>query len=85
VDDDGQVTKKAEDKLTESVAAAIQEQQDLLATVNPTKVRGQGVGAPAKRGEGEGGDADDSKPGEGTLWGAVLQEAGVDPAKAWDD
>jgi hypothetical protein len=85
VDDDGKVTKKAEDKLTESVAAAIQEQQDLLATVNPTKVRGQGVGAPAKRGEGEGGDGDDTKAGEGTLWGAVLQEAGVDPAKAWND
>jgi hypothetical protein len=84
VDDDGKVTKKAEDKLTESVAAAISEQHDLLAAANPTKVRGQGVGAPAKRGEGEGGDSEPTK-GEGTLWGAVLQEAGVDPAKAWDD
>ena len=86
VDDDGAVTKKAEDKLRESVAEAIREQHDLVATVNPTRVRGQGVGAPAKRNEGEGGDSgDEPKAGEGTLWGAVLQEAGVDPAKAWDD
>ena len=87
VDDEGTVTKRAEDKLRESVAEAIREQHDLVATVNPTKVRGQGVGAPAKRGEGEGGDSEGSEPkaGEGTLWGAVLEEAGVDPAKAWDD
>jgi hypothetical protein len=84
VDDDGKVTKKAAEKLTESVATAIGEQHDLLAAANPTKVRGQGVGAPAKRSEGEGGD-EPPKPGEGTLYGAVLQEAGVDPATAWDD
>jgi hypothetical protein len=81
VDDDGKVTKKATEKLTESVAATISDQRELLAAANPTAVRGQGVGAPAKRGEGE----DEPAKGEGTLWGAVLQEAGVDPAKAWDD
>jgi len=86
VDDDGKVTKKAEDKLTEAVAEVIEDQRTLLAAANPTRVRGQGVGAPAKKGEGEGGDGDEGpKKGEGTLWGAVLQEAGVDPAKAWDD
>ncbi|MBO0705415.1 MAG: hypothetical protein J2P39_08850, partial [Candidatus Dormibacteraeota bacterium] len=85
VDDDGQVTKRAEDKLQESVTAAIQEQHDLLASVNPTRVRGQGVGAPTKRENGDGGETESPKKGEGTLWGAVLQEAGVDPSKAWDD
>jgi hypothetical protein len=84
VDDDGNVTKKAEDKLQEAVTAVVQEQRDLVASLSPTKVRGQGVSAPAKRGEGEG-ESEGPKPGEGTLWGAVLQEAGVDPAKAWAD
>jgi hypothetical protein len=81
VDDDGKVTKKAADKLQESVAAAIADQRELLAAANPTAVRGQGPGTPAKRGEGE----DEPKKGEGTLYGAVLQEAGVDPSTAWDD
>jgi len=85
VDDDGAVTKRAEDKLSEAVDAAIQEQRDLLATVNPTRVRGQGVGAPARKGDGENGDGEEPKRGAGTLYGAVLQEAGVDPATAWDD
>lgn len=85
VDDDGNVTKRASDKLAEAVAATITEQQDLVATVSPTRVRGQGVGAPAKKGEGGEESGEDPKPGEGTLWGAVLQEAGVDPAKAWAD
>ena len=81
VDDDGKVTKKATEKLQESVDGAIADQRELLAAANPTAVRGQGPGAPVKRGEGE----DEPKKGEGTLYGAVLQEAGVDPATAWDD
>jgi hypothetical protein len=81
VDDDGAVTKKAADKLQEAVTEAIQDQRDLLAAANPTAVRGQGPGTPVKRGEGE----EEPKKGEGTLYGAVLQEAGVDPATAWED
>jgi hypothetical protein len=81
VDDEGHVTKKAADKLQEAVDGAIQEQRELLAAANPTAVRGQGPGTPAKRGEGD----EEPKKGDGTLYGAVLQEAGVDPATAWDD
>jgi len=81
VDDDGNVTKKASEKLSEAVTAAIQDQRELLAAANPTAVRGQGPGTPAKRGEGD----DEPKKGEGTLYGALLQEAGVDPSTAWDD
>jgi len=85
VDDEGKVTRTAEDKLQEAVTAVIASQRELLASANPTRVRGQGPGAAAKRSEGEGEGEEGPKPGEGTLWGAVLQEAGVDPAKAWDD
>jgi hypothetical protein len=81
VDDDGKVTKLASVKLQEAVDCAIQDQRELLAAANPTAVRGQGPGTPAKRGEGE----EEPQKGEGTLYGAVLQEAGVDPATAWDD
>jgi hypothetical protein len=81
VDDDGNVTKQAAAKLQEAVDAAVQDQRELLAAANPTAVRGQGPGAPAKRGDGE----EDPKKGEGTLYGSLLQEAGVDPATAWDD
>ena len=81
VDDEGKVTKQAGAKLQEAVDAAVQDQRELLAAANPTAVRGQGPGAPAKRGEGE----EEAKKGDGTLYGAVLQEAGVDPTTAWDD
>jgi hypothetical protein len=81
VDDDGNVTKKASEKLSESVGAAVQDQRELLAAANPTAVRGQGPGTPVKRGEGD----EEPKKGEGTLYGSLLQEAGVDPATAWDD
>jgi hypothetical protein len=84
VDDDGQVTKRAEAKLTEAVAAVVDEQREMVASLNPTRVRGQGPGVAAKRGDGES-EGDAPKKGEGTLYGAVLQEAGVDPATAWDD
>lgn len=80
VDDDGHVTRSAMDKLQEAVTAAVDEQRTLLAAANPTRVRGQGTSTPAKDGESE-----PPKKGEGTLWGSVLQEAGVDPATAWND
>jgi hypothetical protein len=81
VDDDGNVTKKAAAKLQEAANDAVRDQRELLAAANPAAVRGQGPGAPAKRGDGE----EEPKKGEGTLYGSLLQEAGVDPATAWDD
>lgn len=81
VDDDGKVTKRADVKLTEAVDTVIQEQRDLLAAANPTRVTGQGLGGTAKRGDGD----EEPKRGAGTLYGSVLQEAGVDPSTAWDD
>lgn len=71
VDDDGNVTKTSRAKLTEAVETAIQEQRSLLASANPTRVKGAG----AASGDGTA----ETKKGEGTLWGAVLQEAGLDP------
>jgi hypothetical protein len=86
VDDDGNVTKKAEVKLTEAVSAVIAEERELVSSVSPTRVRGQGPGTPAKRGEnGDGEGGEEPKKGEGTLYGSLLQEAGVDPSTAWDD
>ena len=85
VDDDGKVTKKAEVKLTEAVAAVIEEERGMVASLSPTRVRGQGPGTPTKRGENGDGADDAPAKGEGTLYGALLQEAGVDPSKAWDD
>ena len=84
VDDEGKTTKAARAKLQEAAEAAVQDQRELLAAANPTRVTGPGPGRAAKRGEGDG-EGDESKPGEGTLYGAVLQEAGVDPATAWND
>jgi hypothetical protein len=81
VDDDGNVTKKAAAKLQEAVDTTVQDQRELLAAANPATVRGQGPGAPGKRGE----DGEEPKKGEGTLYGALLQESGVDPSTAWDD
>ena len=84
VDDEGQTTKAAREKLQEAAQAVVQDQRELLAAANPTRVTGQGPGRAIKRGEGDD-DGDEPKSGEGTLYGAVLQEAGVDPATAWDD
>jgi hypothetical protein len=43
VDDEGVVTKSANDKLRESVEAEIAEARSLIASVKPTRVTGQGV------------------------------------------
>lgn len=77
VDDDGKVTKKAQTVLTEALVAEIASERELLASVNPTRVTGQGAPAP-KEGE-------ETKPSEGTLWGSLLQEAGIDPEAAYKD
>jgi hypothetical protein len=81
VDDEGQVTKSARDKLQEAVSAAVTDQRELLASVRPTRVVGQGPASPAKDGE----DSESSHKGDGVLYASMLQEAGVDPATAWDD
>lgn len=78
VDDDGNVTKPARQKLREAVQKEVEDQRSLLAAVNPTRVKGQGPKAPA---EGE----DPPKKSEGTLWGEYLQEAGVDPETAYQE
>jgi hypothetical protein len=84
VDDEGQVTKKAEAKLTEAVEAIISDERAMVASVSPTRVRGQGPGSAANRGDSDG-EGEPPKRGDGTLYGSLLQEAGVDPSKAWDD
>lgn len=81
VDDEGKVTKTARTKLQEAATAAIADQRELLAAANPTRVTGQGPANAARSGE----DGEAPKKGEGTFYASVLQEAGVDPATAWDD
>lgn len=82
----GDVVKTAEQVLTESVDTEIKRQRELLAAVQPTRVRGQG---PRRSGDnddnnGKGGEGESTKPAEGTLYGAVLQEAGIDPNTAYE-
>lgn len=81
VDDDGTVSEYASKRLAEAVETAIQGQRELLGKINPTRVRGQGPATPVKDGEAE----PESKKSEGTLWGSMLSEAGVDPEAAYSD
>lgn len=74
--EDGKVEKQAKAVLREAVEARVSEQRDLLAAVNPTRVKGQGPATPSEGDE-------DRKKGEGTLWGELLQESGVDPETAY--
>lgn len=76
LDDSDNVTKPAMDLLTEAVQADIDEQRELLAALNPAKVRGQGAGA-----EVEGGTASTAPGG---YHREFLEEAGIDPEEAWD-
>lgn len=77
VDGEGKVVKTAREKLTEAVETAISEERAVLAEINPARVRGQGPKVETPEGE-------QPKRGEGTFYGSVLQEAGIDPATAWD-
>lgn len=74
LDEEGAVVKTAAVLLSEAVDQEIARQNALLADARPTRVRGQG-----ERGDA----ADKTKSSEGTLYGAVLQEAGIDPETAW--
>lgn len=74
IDDNGEVTKAAQDILTEAVTAEVDRQRTLLAAAAPTRVTGQG----ANRGE------DGEPTAKGTGYGSLLEEAGFeDPDKVW--
>lgn len=79
VNDDGEVIKAARERLTEAVETAISEERAVLAEISPTRVRGQGPSKQEPNADGE-----KPKASEGTFYGAVLQEAGIDPDTAWD-
>lgn len=84
-DQTGEVTKTARQVLNEAVEAEIGRQHDLLAAVRPTRVRGQGPTSGNENNNGGGGNGDEPARHEGTLYGAVLQEAGIDPATAYEE
>lgn len=84
VDDSGEVTKTAEEKLREAVEAEIKRERERLAEASPTRVRGQG--GKAADGELEEGADPEKKAGEPEdkpEWAQFLQEAGVDPDSAY--
>lgn len=70
VDDSGEVTKSAEDFLTEAVEAAIESDRKKLAEANPTRIWGQGG---AGEGDGDKPAAPEGKP----FYREFLQEAGI--------
>lgn len=87
VDDEGKVTKSASEKLREAVQAEITRERERLAEVSPTRVRRQGPKAEGSEElkEGEERKPEDEQPkGEQPYWASVLQEAGVDPDKAYE-
>lgn len=86
VDDDGNVTKSASDKLSEAVTAVIEEQRELVGSLRPAAVRGQGPSAAATEGGGtEGKTPEELREAENKAkysvpprTAALLQEAGFD-------
>jgi hypothetical protein len=85
VNDDGETVKTAREKLNEALEVELQTQRDLFAAANPTRVVGQGPSTTPKVDEDGKAIEEARKPGEGTKWGYLLQEAGVDPAEAYAD
>ena len=98
VDSDGNVVKPAEEHLTEAVDEVIGDMRDLVSSVNPTTIRGQGgrarvAGAGDKGGDGsgggdggEGGEKPLDRVDEGTRH--MLREAGVSDEEidgAWSE
>lgn len=79
-DDQGAVTKTAEEVLIEAVENDITEQRRLVAAANPTRVKGQGGSEPEGSGGGDGSDGNSD-----SLWRKGLEEAGVDPDKAYEN
>jgi ribosomal protein L37AE/L43A len=83
VDENGEVTKTAAEKLREAVEAEIKRERDRLAEASPTRVRGQGGSSTEIK---EGADASTDSPGSDEdlpEWAQFLQEAGVDPDRAY--
>jgi hypothetical protein len=84
VDDEGEVTKTAEEKLRETVEADIARKREQYAEARPTTVRGQGEAKPAKpaaKAEGEEGEVEEAKTPKSTgsaRTDALLQEAGIE-------
>jgi len=80
VDDKGQVTKGASSVLREAVEAAIKDERRKLGEAVPTRVHGQGPGqvAPGDKQAIQEGENKGETRHQGTLYGSVLQEAGVD-------
>jgi hypothetical protein len=85
-DDEGTTIKSAKVALRESVAARIKSQKTLLQEARPTRVSGLGPNKAVALEEGAKVEKEQGtrKPGEGTLYGSLLQEANVDPSTAWD-
>lgn len=77
VDEEGTVVREAAEVLRDAVAGEIASDRKRLAEASPTRVRNQGPSAP----EGEGEKAAESKPK--SYWRDMLEEAGVDPDKAY--
>lgn len=80
VDASGATTKSAMVRLREAVDSAIKSEQRKLAEVAPTRVRGQG---PSTLQEGEDANTKPAKPAEKPYYAQVLEEAGIDPDKAY--
>ena len=82
LDDDGNVTKSASEKLLEAVNSAIEDQRALVGELRPAAVRGQGPGGPAGEGAGDGeGKTEgggDTKYAVPPKTASLLQEAGFD-------
>lgn len=81
IDENGEVVKRAEDKLKESVTAAITTAKDRIReAAPPTRVRGQGPSQPTEIKEGE----EPPVRKDRSLWREQLQEAGFeDPDAAY--
>lgn len=77
VDEDGAVVVSASEVLEEGIALAIEEERTLVTELAPTRVRGQGA-----KDRGQDRAPADEKP-KASLWRSVLQEAAVDPDKAY--
>ena len=93
VDGEGKTVKTAQVKVEEAVQAEVEEARAVVAEVRPTKVRGQGRSVTVEEAESGGKPPDkddktesDDKGGRyaGTAASALLQEARLDPATAWD-
>lgn len=76
IDGEGNVVKRAEDKLRDAVEAELKEARELLQAASPTQVRGMGAVAPA---DGSGGKKDDEKSTGSELTDELLTEAKFEP------